>query len=66
MDRWSPDSETPRCTHTGGRLVCNGHFDYYGTFMTWTRHTLMGVVRYRVIPYDHPAPEVIETRSVPR
>lgn len=50
---------TERCRPTGGRLVCVGHWDYYGQYMIWTRHLLGGLVKYRVVPYDHCAPEVI-------
>jgi hypothetical protein len=57
---------TGRCNHTGGKLVCIGHFDYYGDYMVWTRHFGQFGVAYRVIPYDHPAPETIpEVRLKP-
>lgn len=45
-----------RCARTGGTLVCIGHWDYYGAYMVWTRH-FHAQMRYRVVPYDHPAPE---------
>jgi hypothetical protein len=47
-----------RCKPTGGRYVCGGHFDYFGSYLVWTRHAARTVV-YRVVPYDHPAPETI-------
>lgn len=47
-----------RCKHTGGRYVCGGHFDYFGSYLVWTRHAHRVIV-YRVVPYDHPAPEII-------
>jgi len=37
---------------------CAGHWDYYGTYMVWTRH-YVGRTAWRVVPYDHCAPEVI-------
>jgi hypothetical protein len=49
-----------RCQPTGGRLVCGGHFDYFGSYLVWTRHAFRAVL-YRVVPYDHPAPEIIPT-----
>ena len=49
-----------RCKYTGGRYVCNGHFDYFGSYLVWTRH-LPKTVLYRVIPYDCPAPEALPT-----
>jgi hypothetical protein len=56
-----------RCKSTGGRLVCNGHFDYFGSYLVWTYHVATHkTVLYRVVPYDHPAPEVIHARAVPR
>lgn len=47
-----------RCARTGGRLVCAGHFDYFGSYLVWTRHFIRQT-HYRVVPYDHPAPEII-------
>ena len=54
---------TGRCKATGGKLVCNGHWDYYGDYMVFTRHAPKTVL-YRVIPYSAVAPETIpmETR----
>ena len=51
-----------RCQPTGGVLVCGGHWDHYGSYMVWTRH-YPRTTRYKTVPYDHPAPEVIEARS---
>ena len=51
-----------RCQPTGGNLVCGGHFDHYGSYLVWTRHFLK-TTRYKVVPYDHPAPEVINQQS---
>ena len=45
-----------RCKYTGGSRVCIGHFDYYGTYMVFTRH-FPGEMRYKVISYDDPWPE---------
>lgn len=56
-------SATERCNRTGGLLVCLGHFDYYFTFLVWTHHVLGGTY-YKVIPYDHPAPETVVAESV--
>lgn len=47
-----------RCKPTGGMYVCIGHFDYFGTYLVWTRHAHKTVL-YKLIPYDHPAPETI-------
>lgn len=47
-----------RCKPTGGRYVCGGHFDYFGSYLVWTHHAFRSVL-YRVVPYDHPAPETI-------
>jgi hypothetical protein len=52
-----------RCARTGGALVCLGHFDYYSEFLVWTHHVLNGTY-YKLIPYDHPAPEIIVAESV--
>jgi len=39
---------------------CAGHWDYYGSYMVWTRHTRGAPkVRFKVVPYDHCAPELI-------
>lgn len=45
-----------RCQRTGGALVCIGHWDYYGSYMVWTRH-FHAATRYKIVPYDHCAPE---------
>ena len=52
-----------RCARTGGSRVCVGHFDYYGTYMVWTRHYL-GFMLYKVIAYDCPWPERAEIVSL--
>ena len=49
-----------RCRWTGGRYVCIGHYDYFGSYFVWTHHPAPKTVLYRVVPYDHPAPETIE------
>lgn len=54
-----------RCKPTGGMYVCGGHFDYFGSYLVWTRH-IQKTVLYRVVPYDHPAPEVIHAQTVRR
>jgi hypothetical protein len=67
-DRLAPEGQIislhayGRCQPTGGRLVCAGHWDHYGTYMVWTRH-FRRTTRYKVVPYDHPAPELIGDRS---
>ena len=45
-----------RCVRTGGILQCGGHWDYFSSYMVWTRH-FVGRVAYRVVPYTHCAPE---------
>jgi len=40
------------------RGQCIGHTDFHGWGFVWTRHYVVGLY-YRVVPYDHPAPEVI-------
>ena len=55
----------PRCAQTGNLRAgqCAGHWDYFGTFMVWTRHTrLAPTVRYRLIRYDQIGPERIAVR----
>jgi hypothetical protein len=52
-----------RCRPTGGKLVCAGHWDHYGTYMVWTRHFGSFGMVYKYVPYEHPAPEVIEPKS---
>lgn len=44
--------------------MCNGHFDYWGWCMTWTRHTTIGVVLWKIVAYDHPAPETVEVHRL--
>ena len=56
---------TGRCNRTGGRYVCIGHVDFFGTYFVWTRHFLK-TTDYRIVPYDHPAPEVIHASTLPR
>jgi hypothetical protein len=54
-----------RCKYSGhsGGLVCIGHWDYYDDAMVWTRHYVTGQVGFKLVPYDHPAPErILETR----
>lgn len=57
---------TGRCHWTGGPLVCGGHMDFFGSYMVWTYHPSPKTVLYKVIPYDHPAPEVIRASTLPR
>lgn len=56
---------TGRCQPTGGLLVCIGHWDYYADGMVWTRHFPRFPTRFKVIPYDHVAPEAIPVRTAP-
>jgi hypothetical protein len=51
-----------RCQPTGGTLVCAGHWDHYGSYMVWTRHFGAFGLAYKTVPYDHPAPELIEAQ----
>lgn len=47
--------------------MCGGHFDYFGSYLVWTYHAATHkTVLYRVVPYDHPAPEVIHARALSR
>lgn len=52
-----------RCAQTGGLLQCGGHVDYWSDHLIMTWHHLPSLVVYRVVPYDHPAPEIIERRK---
>jgi len=37
---------------------CAGHWDYYATYMVWTRHFRVPPwIRWRLIGYDQIAPE---------
>jgi hypothetical protein len=38
-----------------------GHWDYFGTYMVWTRHTHLALPhpRFKVVRYDQIAPEAI-------
>ena len=40
--------------------------DFFGSYMVWTYHPSPKTVLYKVIPYDHPAPEVIRASTLPR
>lgn len=53
-----------RCQPTGGERVCIGHWDYYSAYMVWTRHARHFPVRYKIVPYDHPAPETVRAVSL--
>jgi hypothetical protein len=48
-----------RCAQTGGKRQCAGHTDFYASYFVWTRHTASHETLYRLVPYDHPAPEII-------
>lgn len=54
-----------RCARTGApmRGQCAGHVDFYSTYFVWTRHYWTGL-RFKVVPYDHPAPEVIHDQPL--
>jgi hypothetical protein len=54
----------PRCAQMGApfRGQCGGHWDYFGTFMVWTRHyRVTPTVRYKVVAYCQLAPEAVPT-----
>lgn len=45
------------------RGQCAGHWDYFGSYMVWTRHLRVPPnLLYKVVPYEHCAPEVIRAR----
>lgn len=47
-----------RCARTGNRMAgqCIGHWDYFGTYMVWTRHLVSGV-DWRVVRYPPTVPD---------
>lgn len=53
-----------RCAQTGAPMAgqCAGHWDYYGSYMVWTRHfRARPTVRWKLVRYDQVAPERIPT-----
>jgi len=54
-----------RCAQTGGKLMCAGHWDHYGTYMVWTRHFGQFGLATKLVPYDHPAPETVPAEMLP-
>jgi len=40
-------------------MQCAGHWDYFSTYMVWTRHFARRVA-WKVIPYTTCAPEAVE------
>lgn len=53
---------TMRCRQSGDPLkaICIGHVDYFDVCLVWSWHFGQLGYAYRLVPYDHPAPEVIE------
>jgi len=43
---------------------CVGHWDYFGTYMLWTRHfRVKPFLKWRLVRYDQIAPERVPSRG---
>lgn len=53
-------SAVGRCARTGNRMAgqCIGHWDYFGSYMVWTRH-LFDRTDWRVVHYPNCAPDEV-------